>query len=55
MRLLEGPRELVRRLPDAQLEIYDQSGHAMYADAPDRFARDVTGFLSTLIEGRSDR
>lgn len=42
---MEGPEALVRDLPDARLVVYDRSGHFLYADEPDRFARDVIAFL----------
>ena len=41
----EPHRELVRRLPNARLAEYEGSGHFMYVDEPQRFARDVTEFL----------
>ncbi|HEX2091125.1 MAG TPA: alpha/beta fold hydrolase [Longimicrobiaceae bacterium] len=41
----EGLRELARRLPDARFLEYERSGHFMYVDEPDRFARDVIAFL----------
>lgn len=52
---LEGPRELVRQLPEARLEVYDRSGHFMYVDDPERFARDVMAFLSRSSGGGQGR
>jgi proline iminopeptidase len=43
---LEPQRDLARRLPDADLLVYEGAGHFMYLDAPDRFARDVITFLT---------
>lgn len=43
---LEAPRELARLLPNAELAVYQESGHHLYLDEPERFARDVTGFLT---------
>ena len=42
---LEGPRSLVARLPNARAVEYSQSGHFMFAEEPERFARDVSDFL----------
>lgn len=42
----EPHRNLVRRLPNARLLEYEASGHFMYVEEPDRFARDVVGFLT---------
>lgn len=42
----EGPEELVRRLPDARLSVYEGGGHFMYAEDPERFAREVAVFLT---------
>jgi pimeloyl-ACP methyl ester carboxylesterase len=41
-----GLRELASRLPNARLEEYEQSGHFVYLDEPERFARDLTRFLA---------
>jgi proline iminopeptidase len=43
---LEPQRDLARRLPRAELRVYEGAGHFMYLDAPDRFARDVIAFFS---------
>ena len=43
---MEGPRELAKRVANGRLVVYERSGHFLYADEPDRFARDVTTFLS---------
>ena len=32
------------RLPDARLEVYEGTGHAVHWDQPLRFARDVAAF-----------
>lgn len=42
---LPQQRALARALPNARIIEYDQSGHFLYLDQPDRFARDVIGFL----------
>jgi pimeloyl-ACP methyl ester carboxylesterase len=42
---LEPQRELARRLRHAELLVYENAGHFMYLDAPDRFTRDVVAFL----------
>ena len=42
----EGLRELAARLPNARFVEYEGSGHFVYLDEPDRFAREVIGFLS---------
>jgi pimeloyl-ACP methyl ester carboxylesterase len=41
----EGLRELADRLPAATYIVYDDSGHFVYLDEPERFARDVAEFL----------
>lgn len=43
---LEPQRDLARRLPDAELRVYEGAGHFMYVDQPERFAREVTAFFS---------
>lgn len=43
---LEPQRDLARRLPDAELLVYEDAGHFMFLDRPDRFARDVIAFFS---------
>ena len=42
----EGLRELARRLPAARFTEFDQSGHFVYLDEPERFAREVVEFVS---------
>ncbi len=44
----EGLRELARRLPNARYSKYEKSGHFVYIDGPDRFARDVVSFFYGL-------
>jgi proline iminopeptidase len=41
----EGLRELADRLPAATFTIYEDSGHFVYLDEPERFARNVVEFL----------
>jgi proline iminopeptidase len=40
-----GLRELARRLPNAHFVEYERSGHFVYLDEPDRFAREVSAFI----------
>jgi proline iminopeptidase len=40
-----GLRELARRLPDARFVEYERSGHFVYLDEPERFAREVADFI----------
>lgn len=42
---LPAQRALARALPNATLVEYEGAGHFPYLDAPQRFTRDVTGFL----------
>lgn len=42
----EGLRELAGRLPNASYFEYENSGHFVYLDEPERFARDVSAFLA---------
>ena len=41
----DGLRELARVLPNARFVEYDRSGHFVYLDEPDRFAREVSAFV----------
>jgi proline iminopeptidase len=41
----EGLRELARQLPNARFVEYERSGHFVYLDEPDRFAREVSAFV----------
>ncbi|MFL5384030.1 MAG: alpha/beta fold hydrolase [Longimicrobiaceae bacterium] len=41
----EGLRELARLLPNARFVEFEKSGHFVYLDEPDRFAREVSAFL----------
>ena len=41
----DGLRELARVLPNARFVEYDRSGHFVYLDEPDRFAREVSAFI----------
>ncbi|HEX8693201.1 MAG TPA: alpha/beta hydrolase [Longimicrobium sp.] len=50
-----GQRELARRLPNARFVEYENSGHFVYLDEPDRFARDVARFVSTPPGRRTGR
>lgn len=43
---MQGPRDLVRLLPNARLVVYPRSGHFVYVDDPERFTREVTEFLA---------
>ncbi len=43
---LEPQRALARALPNARFEEYGRGGHFLYLDEPERFARDVTAFLT---------
>jgi proline iminopeptidase len=44
---LPAQRALGRSLPHARVVEYPHAGHFLYLDAPDRFTRDVTGFLGS--------
>jgi proline iminopeptidase len=43
---LDAPRDLARRLPDADLRVYEGAGYFVYLDAPERVTRDVTSFFT---------
>lgn len=43
---MEAPQDLARRLPNARLLVYEKSGHHLHLDEPERFAREVTAFLT---------
>jgi proline iminopeptidase len=40
-----GLRELARRLPNARFVEYERSGHFVYLDEAERFARDLADFV----------
>jgi proline iminopeptidase len=42
----EGLRALAEQLPNSEFVKYERSGHFLYLDEPERFARDVAGFLA---------
>jgi pimeloyl-ACP methyl ester carboxylesterase len=50
-----GLRELASRLPNARFEDYEQSGHFVYLDEPERFARDLTRFLAVPCHAVRER
>jgi proline iminopeptidase len=41
----DGLRELARMLPNARFVEYERSGHFVYLDEPERFAREVSAFI----------
>lgn len=43
---IEPQRAFVSRLPNGRLITYEAGGHFMWAEDPERFARDVVGFLA---------
>jgi proline iminopeptidase len=43
---VEPQTELAKNLRDGRIIVYPGSGHFMWAEQPDRFARDVTAFLA---------
>jgi pimeloyl-ACP methyl ester carboxylesterase len=49
----EGLRDLTHLLPNARFLEYEHSGHFVYLDEPERFARDVTAFLTSQRNGRA--
>jgi proline iminopeptidase len=44
---IEPQREFVAKVPSARMLAYDQGGHFMWAEEPERFARDVISFLTS--------
>jgi proline iminopeptidase len=44
----EGLRTLADRLPKARFVEFERSGHFVYLDEPERFARELTRFVDTL-------
>jgi proline iminopeptidase len=48
----DGLRELAGRLPNASFAEYEASGHFVYLDEPERFARQVVQFLRTARNRR---
>lgn len=47
----EGLRQLADRLPAARFVEYEESGHFVYVDEPERFGRDVVRFLRDAGDG----
>lgn len=43
----EQMRELANHLPNAHFDEFDESGHFVYAEQPEKFVHDVTAFLKT--------
>ena len=43
--VVEPQRQLSKDVPNGQIIVYPNAGHFMWADEPERFARDVTAFL----------
>ncbi len=42
-----GLRPLAEKLPHARFVEYENSGHFVYLDEPDRFAKEVTAFIQS--------
>lgn len=42
---LAPQQDLARRLPNAELRVYEGAGHFMYLDQPERFAREMAAFF----------
>jgi pimeloyl-ACP methyl ester carboxylesterase len=42
---VEQMRTLAEKLSDARFDQFDQSAHFVYAEEPDKFARDLAAFL----------
>ncbi len=45
-------RALAAQLPDAQLSLYPDAGHATFAEQPGRFNREIAGFAARVRPGR---
>ena len=45
----EPQRQLASDVPNGRAEVYPDAGHFMWADEPERFARDVTKFLAGAV------
>ena len=43
-----GAYRFKKEIPDAEMVVVDGAGHFVYADEPERCAREVAGFLSSL-------
>ena len=46
-----GAHRFKREIPHAQLVVIDDAGHFIQEDAPERVAREIAGFLSTVESG----
>ena len=51
----EGLRALAEALPNARFVEYERSGHFIYLDEPERFARDLAAFFRASPASRSRR
>ena len=47
--VVEPQRQLASDVPNGRAEVYPEAGHFMWADEPERFARDVTRFLAAAL------
>lgn len=47
--VVEPQRQLAEDVPNGRILVYPEAGHFMWADAPERFARDVTAFLAEVV------
>lgn len=48
---LESSETLARLLPDAKLVVFEDSGHALYAEETDRFVAELDAFLPQTARG----
>ena len=44
----QAQEELLRRIPDAHLVVYEGIGHALHWEDPARFATDLSGFVRAV-------
>ncbi len=47
--VVEPQRQLASDVRNGRTEVYADAGHFMWADEPERFARDVTRFLAAAV------
>ncbi len=56
----EGPyrplqEDMKRRIPGARLEVFENAGHALFVDEPERFNSLLSEFLNRLPQGKSSK
>jgi len=54
-RFREQAENLKRKRPHARIEVFENAGHALFVDEPDRFNRLLADFLATSVSWKTSR